>query len=302
MHQSPARGTPLILDAYAEFMAAREAANVTQGTLDFYHRKLRPFCVWCSEAGLPHAGAVRATHIREYLLALKRRKLSPWTLHGAARAIKAFLRFCCAERMIGEVPAITMPRLPKELPQPFTPAEVGRLLDGCECERDQALLLFLLDTGLRAAEVVALDGGDVDLATGTVFVRSGKGRKDRVVYIGARTKQALLRGWRATGRPAATAPLWVTRTAPYERLSLWGLCSLLRRLGKRAEVTGVAPHRFRRTFAVWSLRAGMDVFTLQRLMGHADLATTRRYVALVDDDLRASHKRFGAVDGMLLRR
>jgi integrase/recombinase XerD len=46
----------------------------------------------------------------------------------------------------------------------------------------------------------------------------------------------------------------------------------------------------------------MDVFTLQRLMGHADLATTRRYVALVDDDLRASHKRFGAVDGMLLRR
>lgn len=288
-----------VLDAYDEFIASRDAANLSSRTIGYYRDKLRPFCTWCNENDAPHVDDIKAHHIRDYLLTLKRRELSPWTLHGAARAIRAFLHFCVAERMIVAVPIITMPKLPTELLQPFTAAEVGHLLDACECDRDRVLLLFMLDTGLRAAELLALNGRDIDQTTATVYVRAGKGAKDRVAFFGARTKQALLKHWRESGRPGHDEPVWTLLRAPHGRLSFWGLASLLRRLGKRAGVADVTPHRFRRTFAVLSLRAGMDVLTLQRILGHADLGTTRRYVRLVDDDLRASHKRHGAVDNLL---
>ena len=288
--QQAGQRTP-VQDAYAAFIASREAANVSPRTIGFYGDKLSPFCAWCEENDVPHVDDIKTTHIRNFILSLKARDLSPWTLHGTARAIKAFLRFCHSEGMIADVPKITMPKLPDELLPPFTAAEVGRLLDGCENDRDKAIILFLLDTGLRAAELLALDGRDIDLTTATVYVRAGKGAKDRVTFFGAKTKQALLRYWREAGKPGKDEPLWTLRRAPSGRLTIWGLTSLLRRLGKRASVADVTPHRFRRTFAVLSLRAGMDVLSLQRIMGHADLGTTRRYVRLVDDDLRAAHKR-----------
>lgn len=293
-----AQGTP-VLDAYAEFIASREVGNAARGTLDYYRRKLRPFCVWCESNGAPTVSGIAATHIRNYILTLKGRNLSPWTMHGATRAIKAFLRFCQSEGMIADVPKITMPKLPKELPQPLSAVDVSRLLDVCECERDRAIVYVLLDTGLRASELIALDGRDIDPSSGTIFVRSGKGAKDRVTFIGAKTQKAILRYWREAHRPDKHDPAWATRTAPYERFTVWGLTSMLRRMSKRAGVAGVTPHRFRRTFAVWSLRAGMDVLTLQRIMGHSELATTRRYVNLVDDDLRTSHRKHGAVDSFL---
>lgn len=296
--QQAGQRTP-VQDAYAAFISSREAANVSARTIDFYDDKLRPFCDWCVTNDVPDVGAIQTTHIRDYILTLKRRDLSPWTMHGAARAIKAFLHFCLSEGMIADAPKITMPKLPKELLQPFTAAEVGHLLDGCECDRDKAIILFLLDTGLRAAELLALDGRDIDPATATVYVRAGKGAKDRVAFFGAKTKQAVLRYWREVGKPGKDEPAWTLRVAPRGRLTIWGLTSLLRRLGKRAGVADVTPHRFRRTFAVLSLRAGMDVLTLQRIMGHADLGTTRRYVNLVDDDLRTSHRQHGAVDSFL---
>lgn len=289
-----------VLDAYAEFIASREAANVSARTIGYYRDKLHPFCVWCASNGAPTVTDVTAKHIRDFIITLRDRDLSAWTMHGSARAIKAYLRFCQSEGMIADVPPITMPKLPKELPQPFTVTEVERLIGSCECERDRAIVYMLVDTGLRASELIALDGGDVDLSSGLVFVRGGKGGKDRAVYFGGKTKGAILRYWREVGtKPAKDDPLFVTRVDPIERLSFWGLASMLRRLSKRADVQTCTPHRFRRTFAVWSLRAGMDVFTLQRLMGHEDLGTTRRYVALVDDDLKAAHKRFGAADSFL---
>ena len=74
---------------------------------------------------------------------------------------------------------------------------------------------------------------------------------------------------------------------------------LLRRLGQAACVAHCHPHTFRRTFALWSLRAGMNIYALQRMMGHADLQILRRYLALIDDDLRQAHDKHGAVDHVL---
>ena len=83
------------------------------------------------------------------------------------------------------------------------------------------------------------------------------------------------------------------------RLTDSGLRLMLRRLGKRADVEHCHPHTFRRTFALWSLRAGMNIYALQRIMGHSDLTILRRYLALTEQDLQTAHRRFGAVDSML---
>ena len=99
------------------------------------------------------------------------------------------------------------------------------------------------------------------------------------------------------GRQPVTPDDAVWRTLDSDtRLTYFGLRSLLQKLGKKAGVKPCNPHRFRRTFALLALRNGMNVYALQRIMGHSDLTVLRRYLALVDDDLLEAHQQFGAVD------
>ncbi len=90
-----------------------------------------------------------------------------------------------------------------------------------------------------------------------------------------------------------------TMSATGARYTVDGVQSMLARLGERAGVAHCHPHTFRRTFALWSLRAGMNIYALQRLMGHTDLTMLRRYLALVETDLAQAHREHGAVDSTL---
>ena len=156
-------------DSYTAFVLARRAQNVTPGTLAFYQDKLYPFTLWATENGAPAIDQVTAEIVRAYLVSLQQRGLSLWTVHGAARAIRTFLRFCAEDGMIDAAPRFSMPKLPKRILPAFEPADVQRLLGACDHERDAAIVLFLLDTGLRAAEFCALNGADVDVPSGGCF-------------------------------------------------------------------------------------------------------------------------------------
>jgi site-specific recombinase XerD len=283
--------------AYTEFLTARQAQNVTPRTLDFYEDKLHPFIAWAQTNGAATVDAVTAATVRAYLVHLQGRSLSPWTVHGAARAVRAFLRFCAAEGYIDAAPRFAMPKLPKKILPAFEPGDVRRLLDACELERDRALVLFMLDTGLRAAELTALNGSDVNERSGAVTVREGKGRKGRTVYLGAQARRALLKHWRER-TPGPGAPVWASVTTG-ARLTESGLRQLLKRAGLRAGVNDCHPHTFRRTFALEALRGGMDIYTLARLMGHEDITVLKPYLALAERDLQAAHKAASPVDRLL---
>ena len=192
-----------------------------------------------------------------------------------------------------------MPRLPKGIPPAFSEEDVNQLIATCTITRDRAVVLFLLDTGCRAAEFVALNIEDVDLVGGTVHIRQGKGKRERTTYIGDGARNSLEECLDQRNNPEPADPLWVSM-ARDTRLTDSGLRQMLRRLGKRASVDHCHPHTFRRTFALWSLRAGMNIYALQRIMGHSDLTVLRRYLALTEQDLQTAHRRFGAVDNMLL--
>jgi site-specific recombinase XerD len=193
---------------------------------------------------------------------------------------------------------VKMPRLDKDIPPAFTPDDVHKLLQTCKTARDSAIVLCLLDSGCRAAEFVALNVGDIDLKTGTVAIRQGKGRKDRTAFLGTKARKALVRYAMERGRPAPNEPLWLSESTR-ERLTDFGLRQALERIARRAEVENCHPHTFRRTFALWSLRAGMNIYALQAIMGHSDLTILRRYLALVEEDLQEAHRKHGAVDNML---
>ncbi len=190
-----------------------------------------------------------------------------------------------------------MPRLDKKILPALTPVDVKRLLGTCERVRDKAIVLSLLDSGARASEFCELRVADLDMRSGALAIHQGKGQKGPHSFLGAKSRKYLSRYLAERGELSKDAPLFATLGG--DRLTPNSLFLLLRRLGDSEGIEHCSPHTFRRTFALWSLRAGMNIFALQQLMGHSDLTVLQKYLALVKQDLQDAHEKFGAVDHLL---
>jgi integrase/recombinase XerD len=153
----------------------------------------------------------------------------------------------------------------------------------------------MIDSGLRLSEVIALNWGDVDVSSGIIKVVSGKGRKARIVLIGFNARRALLR---YQGEVVLGDDKPVFQNGSGRRFTVSGMRSWVLRIGDRAGIK-LSPHALRRTFATLALKAGMNVFQLQGLLGHSSLEMTRRYVAMLDEDLVDAHKKHGPIDNLL---
>jgi integrase len=153
----------------------------------------------------------------------------------------------------------------------------------------------MTDSGLRRAEVCALNWGDVDFATGLVAVRRGKGGKARSAVVGAATRRALLAYRRTVENVSDGGPVFQARQGA--RFTGSGLLQILRRLSKRTGIH-VTPHALRRTFVILSLRADMDVLHLQALLGHSGLEMVQHYAQMVDDDLLDAHRAHSPIDNL----
>ena len=287
------RSDPLLSETIEAFLIDGKARRLSPRTLESYRFHLGRFTTWHAEQW-PTApiSSVDAHTLRAYLAGQHDKGLSPWTVHGSARVLRTFWRWCAAEDLVQVNPMarVKMPKLPKAILPAFTTEDIDRLLAACQTYRDRALIFFLIDTGVRRAELAGLTGADVDTQARHARVREGKGGKDRVVFFGVQTQRAMVRYYLEH------------KPAPDERvfgLSSEGLRTQLKRIGKRAGVDHCNPHTFRRTCALWSLRAGMDIHRLARMLGHADIQVLRSYLALVEDDIRAAHAAHGAVDNFL---
>ena len=297
----PKTEAPSLLSLAAEsFYLSREAMRCTPATLVWYRKYVGALVEHLAGLGVTDVKGITPDHVRAFLVQLQRRGLSDRTVHHHASASRTFCNYLVEEGLLSESPMrkVKMPRLDKDIPPAFSPDDARKLLNACKTLRDTTMILCLLDTGCRASEFVALNVGDVDLKSGAVTVRQGKGRKDRTTFLGAKARKSLVRYIMERSRPTAAEPLWTSENTG-ERLTDFGLRQALERVAKRAGVENCHPHTFRRTFALWSLRAGMNIYALQQIMGHSDLAILRRYLALVEEDLADAHRKHGAVDNML---
>lgn len=224
----------------------------------------------------------------------------PSTVQTYHRHLRTFFRWMIAEGILESSPmeAIATPVARPDQVQPFTQAQVNALLQCAKKSqfprRNEAILLFLLDTGLRASEFCALRLKDADIQ-GRRCTVTGKGNKKRTVPFGGTAAKALWQYLREDPREPED-PLFFNKRG--DALTRSGLRQLLEQFGEEAgiEATRCSPHTMRHTFAVEFLRAGGNVFTLQQILGHTTLSMTNRYVALAQADIEAQHRQFSPAD------
>jgi site-specific recombinase XerD len=284
------------------FLIERKTRNVTPGTIDFYRDNLKPFLAWTDVQAITDIEQLTPAVIRDYLLYLEEHGHNAGGIHAFYRTLRALLRWYADEfdRLdFNPLRKVKAPRVPQEPLNPVSLEDVRKLWNVCRGngftdDRDKAILLFLLDTGARAKELLQTSREDLNEITGDVLIRQGKGRKPRTVFIG-RTSRRAMRAYLKQRQDDSQA-LFVTDEG--ERLTYDGLRAIITRRAKLAGIKPPALHSFRRAFALNMLRNGIDLITLSRLMGHTDLQILKRYLAQSPDDLRAAHSRGSPVDNL----
>jgi site-specific recombinase XerD len=285
------------------FLKDRLAQGLSKGTLQWYQWKLRLFISYCDTRLIKTINQITPDSIREFLLSLESTGHNAGGIHSAFRALRAFLYWweneIEPEGWKNPIRKIKAPRVIVEPLDPADPEIVKALLRTCENgnfygDRDKALFLALLDTGCRASELLSIDIPDVNKTNGMILLRKTKNNRPRTVILGQRARKALRAYLRH--RTDSTPALWVSDSR--ERLTYAGLRSMVAR---RSKIAGVKPpelHSFRRLFALTMLRNGVDIYSLQLLMGHSSLQMLRRYLKETDTDLLNAHLKGSPVNSL----
>jgi len=282
-------------DSYTDFILSRQASLLSENTIKFYQYTAGLFVQWLEAQGVRTAAEVEARHVRAYLAELAGRGKSDGTLADHARGIRVCVRFWHAEGYLPAAVVVQIPKVAKKRLPTLDAEQLAAVLAACDNPRDRALIMLMADSGLRRAEVIALNWGDVDIQTGLVMVHHGKGDKPRSSVIGANTRRALLVYRRTLKDTRDGAPMFQTRTGG--RFTAKGFGQVFNKLRKRTGIM-ITPHAMRRTFAILSLRAGMDPVHLQALGGWEGLEMVRLYAQLEDVDLLRAHEAHSPVDNL----
>lgn len=244
--------------------------------------RLRDFCV---RRGIDDWGAVTGAHMRLYAAEMHKAGLASRSIQRRLSAVRAFYRYLLHEDAVTRNPAdgVAAPKSPRRLPKSLNPDEAARLLeiastDATAC-RDRAVLELLYSSGLRLAEIVALDVDHL-LDDGTVRV-TGKASKVRVVPVGKAAREALRAWFVVRAACAAAAENAVFIGAGGGRISARTVQRLVaRRARTQGLARGVHPHMLRHSFASHLLESSGDLRAVQELLGHASVSTTQIYTHL----------------------
>jgi len=179
---------------------------------------------------------------------------------------------------------------PDPVPRYLTDQEVRNVLDYCHSTgtlKERTVVITLLHTGIRAAELAALKVTDIVQVQGKwkLHIHEGKGLKDRVIPLTSQCLDALQR-WQKEGWEGANDFLFTSYGRPWRGGN--NVCTVIRELGRKLAIAQLTPHRFRHTFAVTLLNYGMRETALQKLMGHARLDMTLHYARILDQTVEAA--------------
>ncbi len=287
------------------FLIDRQSEGLARSTVKFYRQNLHPFHIYCRNNGVQLVQDITPDLRRHYFLKLAETH-NPGGVHGHYRSLRALFRWLTNEEIMpltwrNPMLKVKPPKVNLEPLEPISLEDVRALIDTCEHntfagERDRAVLLFLLDTGARASETCNVKLEDVNLDTGAVIIRYGKGGKSRTVFLGRTTRRAVRAYLRV--REDHCPALFVSNRGEF--LTYDGLLQLLERRWKKSKLAKrPSLHDFRRAFALNMLRNGADVFSLQRPLGHSDLQVIRRYLAQNNQDTQLAHQHGSPVDNGL---
>lgn len=290
-----------------------EAAHKSPHTIADYHNTYRKFFAFLNCD--PPIDSITHQQIAGFLAAQTVSKKTILNYHTGLSALWTWaVRFGYASQHVVRLVEPAKPEQREIIP--FTEDDIRRILDSLtysrgydrpgkkttchklkDADRNRAIILLLLDTGLRAAEICGLKIIDLDLRN-RYALPFGKGDKERRLPFSARTGQVLFKYLAARRDERASSPLFATDHG--RALDRIQLLKLLAAAGQRAGVQNVHPHRFRHTFAIQYLRNGGDAYTLQELLGHTTMEMVRKYLKIAQIDLDRGHRIASPVDNWRL--
>ena len=243
---------------------------------------------------------VTPTEIGSYVDHLRRKRLSPKTITCHLQTIRLFFDYCINEEgltMINPVTRISI-RLPKPLPRHLKDDEVNTFLAVITDERDKAMFMLMLRSGLRVEEVAHLTVDAVEYRKRQVFVSHGKGAKDRVVYFSDDARSAL--EVYLQKRLSKAKELFLVQKGPMKGtpISVRGIQKRIEYYGRKSGLS-LSCHRLRHTFATQLLNADAGLATIQDLLGHGQITTTQRYCRVAN--LKVQREYYKAMEVVLER-
>lgn len=275
-------------DLLALFLAAKRIEGCSEKSLKYYQATTQAML---DGIGKPIKEIV-TEDIRQYLTSYQReRHSSRVTIDNIRRILSSFFSWLEDEDYILKSPVrrIHKVKTASNIKETYSDETLELMRDSCSEMRDLAMIDLLASTGMRVGEMVLLNRDDVDFAERECVV-FGKGDKERMVYFDARTKlhlQAYLES-RSDDNPA----LIVSLKAPFNRLSIGGVETRLRELGRQLGVHKVHPHKFRRTLATMAIDKGMPIEQLQQLLGHKRIDTTLQYAMVKQSNVKLAHRKY----------
>ena len=313
-HEVPSRSVPVDDSWIKEFLTHlatdRGASVYTQRN---YRQALEEFWRWHKEErqSPPAWEKLQRDDFRGFVRFLGRQNLSRAAVQLRFSALRTFYKFLIRHGAVASTPikGLALPKLEKRLPRYLTAKQMedllvapleclvtpkqksaGRPISVAACYRDVAILETIYSCGLRISELCGLVAGDIDWNEQLVRVR-GKGKKERLVPIGATALQAIQKYWSLLRQPpSGTAPVFVGEKKQPARVSP---VNLARRLKKYLALAGLdpslTPHKLRHSYATHLLDAGADLRSVQELLGHAHLVTTQVYTHVTTERLKKAY-------------
>ena len=270
------------------FLAAKHIEGCSERTISYYRSTIDNLIITVQ---LP-LRMMTTEIIREYLTEYQaRRNCGKVTLDNIRRNLSSFFSWLEEEDYVIKSPIrrIHKVKTGTTIKGIISDENIEIMRDGCEEKRDLAMIDLLFSTGMRVGELVNLDISDINFEERECIVY-GKGDKERRVYFDARTKLHIKKYLEE--RHDNNKALFVSLNRPYERLRISGVEIRLRELGRRLKVTGVHPHKFRRTMATRAIDKGMPIEQVQRLLGHQQIDTTMKYAMVNQNNVKTSHRKF----------
>ena len=272
--------------------------NYSARTVTSYLNILKHFVIWVN---VPIEAADYRI-LAEYTDYLLRKRLKPKTINCHLACIRVFYDYLYHEegiRVRNPVKRGSSLRMPRPLPKHLRDDEVLVLFKGIDKPRDRAIFKIMLRCGLRVEETANLQLRDLDLKRKRIFVRQGKGGKDRVVYVSRDAREAIIEYLRVR-RPSKSKRIFLVEKGPYsgQPISVRGI---QKRLEYYASITGlkVSCHQLRHTMATQMLNAEAETTTIQELLGHSCSSTTERYCTV--SNVKVMKDYFKAMDLVMKR-
>jgi len=273
--------------------------RLSENTLQSYRRDVEQYINYLHEINLQNISKTNKATIISYLLQLQKKGRATSTISRNLASIRSFYQYISKNKIIDNDPTsgLESPKVEKKLPQILSTQEVELLLEQPKCVdlkgyRDKAMLELLYATGIRVSELINLDVTDVNLEAG--FIKCSKGQRERMIPIGSMAinalKEYLNKARKLMIANSDEKALFVNVNGG--RLTRQGFWKIIKQYKNQANINkDITPHTLRHSFAAHLLENGADLRSIQEMLGHSDISSTKIYAQIAKNKIKEVYKK-----------